>query len=66
MGRVRITGGRTNIWGRVCLRYSDWDFNAASHDGYGDDWPLSYKDLEPYYTLVEKYVGISGSEERLE
>ena len=66
MGRLRITGGRTNVWGRVCLRYSDWDFKAASHDGYGDDWPLSYKDLEPYYALVEKYVGISGSEEGLE
>lgn len=66
MGRLRITGGRTNVWGRVCLRYSDWDFKAASRDGYGDDWPLSYKDLEPYYALVEKYVGISGSEEGLE
>ena len=66
MGRVRMTGGRTNVWGRVSLRFSDWDFKAASHDGYGEDWPLSYKDIEPYYDLVEKYVGITGSAEGLE
>ena len=66
MGRLRITGGRTNVWGRVCLRFSDWDFKAASRDGYGEDWPLSYKDLQPYYDLVERYVGISGSEEGIE
>lgn len=66
MGRLRVTGGRTNVWGRVCLRYSDWDFKAASRDGYGEDWPLSYKDLQPYYDLVERYVGISGSEEEIE
>jgi choline dehydrogenase-like flavoprotein len=66
MGRLRMTGGRTNVWGRVSLRFSDWDFKAASHDGYGEDWPLSYKDIEPYYDLVEKYVGISGSAEGLE
>ncbi len=66
MGRLRVTGGRTNVWGRVSLRFSDWDFKAASHDGYGEDWPLSYKDIEPYYDLVEKYVGITGSAEGLE
>jgi choline dehydrogenase-like flavoprotein len=66
MGRVRMTGGRTNVWGRVCLRFSDWDFKAASHDGYGEDWPLSYKDLAPYYDLVEEYVGITGMAEGLE
>ena len=60
-----MTGGRTNVWGRVSLRFSDWDFKAASHDGYGEDWPLSYKDIEPYYDLVEKYVGITGSAEGL-
>lgn len=66
MGRLRMTGGRTNVWGRVSLRFSDWDFKAASHDGYGEDWPLSYKDIEPYYDLVEKYVGITGTAEGLE
>ncbi len=66
MGRLRVTGGRTNVWGRVSLRFSDLDFKAASHDGYGDDWPLSYKDLEPYYDLVEKYVGVTGMSEALD
>jgi choline dehydrogenase-like flavoprotein len=66
MGRLRVTGGRTNVWGRVSLRFSDWDLKAASHDGFGEDWPLSYKDLEPYYDLVEKYVGVTGIAEGLE
>ena len=61
-----MTGGRTNVWGRVSLRFSDWDFKSASQDGYGEDWPLGYKDIEPYYDLVEKYVGITGSAEGLE
>jgi choline dehydrogenase-like flavoprotein len=66
MGRLRVTGGRTNVWGRVSLRFSDLDLKAASQDGYGEDWPLSYKDLEPYYDLVEKYVGVTGMPEGLE
>jgi choline dehydrogenase-like flavoprotein len=66
MGRLRMTGGRTNVWGRVSLRFSEMDFKAASQDGYGEDWPLGYKDVEPYYDLVEKYVGISGSAEGIE
>ena len=66
MGRLRMTGGRTNVWGRVSLRYSDGDFKSASLDGYGENWPLGYKDIEPYYDLVEKYVGITGSAEGLE
>lgn len=66
LGRVRMTGGRTNVWGRVSLRFSDWDFQAASHDGYGENWPITYKDIAPYYDIVEKYVGITGSAEGLE
>jgi len=66
MGRLRMTGGRTNVWGRVSLRFSDWDFKSASLDGYGENWPLGYKDIEPYYDLVERYVGITGSAESLE
>ncbi len=62
-GRLRVIGGRTNVWGRQSYRLSDLDLKAASHDGYGDDWPLSYKDLEPYYGIVEDYVGISGQAE---
>ena len=63
VGRLRVTGGRTMVWGRQSYRFSDLDFKAASHDGYGDDWPLDYKDLEPYYDLVEEYVGITGMPE---
>src|SRR5437867_3447438 len=51
LGRMRVTGGRTNVWGRISLRFSELDFKAASQDGFGEDWPLSYKDLEPYYDL---------------
>ncbi|PYV21485.1 MAG: GMC family oxidoreductase, partial [Acidobacteria bacterium] len=65
-GRLRVTGGRTNVWGRVSLRLSDLDLKAASFDGYGEDWPLSYKDLAPYYDLVEGYVGVAGRAEGLE
>jgi choline dehydrogenase-like flavoprotein len=59
-GRLRVTGGRTNVWGRQSYRLSDLDLKAASYDGYGEDWPLGYDDLAPYYDLVEDYVGITG------
>jgi choline dehydrogenase-like flavoprotein len=59
-GRMQVVGGRTNVWGRQSYRLSDLDFKAASHDGFGEDWPLSYADLEPYYDLVDDYVGITG------
>ena len=59
-GRTRIVGGRTNVWGRQSYRLSDLDFKAASFDGYGDDWPIGYQDVAPYYDLVEEYVGITG------
>ncbi len=61
--RLRIVGGRTLVWGRQSYRLSDLDFKAASFDGYGQDWPFSYRDLAPYYDLVEDYVGISGAVE---
>jgi glucoside 3-dehydrogenase (cytochrome c) catalytic subunit len=63
--RSRQTGGRTLPWGRQSYRLSNFDFKAKSHDGYGEDWPFSYEDLVPYYEKVERYVGISGREEKL-
>ena len=60
VGRTRLVGGRTNVWGRQSYRFSDLDFKAASHDGVGVDWPIGYADLAPYYEIVERYVGISG------
>jgi glucoside 3-dehydrogenase (cytochrome c) catalytic subunit len=62
-GRLRVIGGRTNVWGRQSYRFSDLDFKAKAHDGYDADWPLSYADLAPYYDIVEEYVGISGQHE---
>lgn len=61
--RLRILGGRTLVWGRQSYRMSDLDFKAYSHDGYGQDWPVSYKDIAPFYDIVEDYVGISGAAE---
>ena len=63
-GRMRVTCGRTNVWGRHSYRFSQQDLKGYSFDGAGADWPLDYKDLVPYYELVEQYVGISGMVEK--
>jgi len=63
--RARLLGGKTNIWGRLALRLSDYDFKAKTHDGYGEDWPISYDDIAPYYDKVDTYLGISGHKENL-
>lgn len=61
--RLRILGGRSLVWGRQSYRLSDLDFKAASHDGYGDDWPIGATDLAPWYDKVEQFIGISGAAE---
>jgi choline dehydrogenase-like flavoprotein len=63
--RSRQVGGRSVVWGRQSYRLSDYEFKAASRDGVGDDWPIGYRDLEPFYDKVEDFVGISGSYENL-
>ena len=63
--RSRVVGGKTNLWGRLALRLSDYDFKAASRDGYGMDWPISYADLAPYYDKVDLYLGVSGYPEHV-
>ena len=63
--RSRALGGKTNIWGRLALRLSDYDFKAASRDGYGENWPIEYKDIAPYYDRVDLLLGISGVKENL-
>jgi choline dehydrogenase-like flavoprotein len=63
--RSRIVGGRTNHWGRVALRFSPADFKPRSADGLGDDWPISYQELAPYYDLVESYIGVFGTKENI-
>jgi choline dehydrogenase-like flavoprotein len=63
--RARIVGGKTLHWGRMSYRFSDLDFKAASHDGFGDDWPISYGEVEPYYTRAEEFIGVCGSRDGL-
>jgi choline dehydrogenase-like flavoprotein len=63
--RTRMVGGRTNHWGRISLRFGPDDFRRRSLDGLGDDWPISYDDLKPYYDEVDRLVGIFGSVEGL-
>jgi choline dehydrogenase-like flavoprotein len=63
--RGRQVGGKTFCWARESYRYSDYEFKAASRDGYEQDWPFSYADLEPYYDKVETFIGVSGSREGL-
>ena len=63
--RGRHVGGRSITWGRQSYRLSDYEFKAASRDGYGEDWPFSYAELAPYYDRVERFVGISGAYENL-
>ncbi len=58
--RGHQTGGRSLLWGKQCYRWSDLDFEANAKDGYGVDWPIRYKDIEPWYEYVEKFAGISG------
>lgn len=63
--RGRQVGGKTFCWARESYRYSDYEFKAAKRDRFGDDWPFSYAELEPYYDRVESYIGVSGSREGL-
>jgi choline dehydrogenase-like flavoprotein len=59
------TGGRSLMWGRQSYRWSDFDFEANARDGIGVDWPIRYKEIEHWYTYVEKFAGISGSVENI-
>ena len=63
--RARILGGKTLHWGRLSWRLSDLDFKAASHDGFDVDWPISYKEIEPYYDKAEEWVGVAGNTDGL-
>jgi choline dehydrogenase-like flavoprotein len=63
--RARMLGGRTNHWGRISLRFGPDDFRRKSLDGLGDDWPVGYDDVAPYYDQVDLLIGIFGSREGL-
>ena len=61
--RVRLFGGRSLFWSRQSFRLSDYEFKAKSHDGFGEDWPISLADLDPYYSRVEEIFQVSGVRE---
>ena len=63
--RARMLGGRTNHWGRISLRFGPDDFRGKSLDGLGDDWPIGYDDVRPYYDRVDQLIGLFGSAEGL-
>jgi choline dehydrogenase-like flavoprotein len=58
--RVWGHGGKTNAWGRVSLRLAELDFKSAERDGWEIPWPISYKDVSPYYDRVEELIGVCG------
>jgi choline dehydrogenase-like flavoprotein len=64
-GRSRCLGGRSLHWARASDRMADYEFKAASRDGYGLDWDLTYAELAPYYDRVERFIGVSASREGL-
>lgn len=59
--RSRMLGGRTNHWGRISLRFGPDDFRRKSVDGLGDDWPITYDDIKPFYDEVDKFIGVFGA-----
>lgn len=61
--RGRMLGGRTNHWGRISLRFGPDDFRVKSIDGMGEDWPIGYKDIKPYYDRVDQLIGVFGTNE---
>ena len=61
--RSRVIGGRTNHFGRIALRFADYDFAPYSRDGLGTDWPITYDDIAPYYDKAETFIGVTGSKE---
>ena len=61
--RSRIVGGRTNHYGRMTFRFSDYDFNPRDRDGLGWNWPITYEDIAPYYDKAEAFIGVTGSRE---
>jgi choline dehydrogenase-like flavoprotein len=61
--RSRIVGGRTNHYGRISLRFSDYDFQPE--DGLGDPWPVTYQEMAPWYDKAEGFIGVTGTKEGL-
>jgi choline dehydrogenase-like flavoprotein len=64
--RSRGVGGKTMLWNAVALRLGSRDFKGRTFEGAGEDWPIDYKDLAPYYGIVEREVGVCGQRDGLE
>ena len=58
-------GGKSLLWARQTQRWSDYDFEGPVRDGFAVDWPIRYKDIEPWYSYVEKFAGIAGNKDGL-
>ena len=63
--RSRMLGGRTNHWGRISLRFGPRDFKGKNRDGLGENWPIGYDDLKPYYDKVDQLIGVFGTKENI-
>lgn len=63
--RVRMVGGKSLFWARMSYRLSDYEFKARDHDGFGENWPISYADLAPYYDRIEPIFKVTGRTEGL-
>lgn len=63
--RGDVVGGRSLTWGRQCYRFSVQDFEANKNDGNGLSWPVNYDDIAPWYSYVEKFIGVNGKKENL-
>ena len=59
--RVRLFGGRSLFWSRQSFRLSDYELQGKSHDGFGENWPLTYAELAPFYSRVEEIFQVSGA-----
>lgn len=58
-------GGKSLLWARATQRWSDFDYEGPIRDGFAVDWPIRYKDIEPWYTYVEKFAGVAGNKDGL-
>ena len=59
-------GGKSIIWGRACQRWSKHEFVTPEKLGYGMNWPIGYDDVAPWYSHVEKFIGVCGNADHLE
>ncbi len=63
--RIRAVGGRSIHWNAGCFRFAEWDFRERSVAGVEEDWPITYQEIAPYYSYVEKMIGVCGSRDGL-